>query len=60
MLTKTQVINTVNNFSNSIQIDELIEKLIFVEKVEKGLDDAKQKRISSSVDTKKKLSKWLK
>ena len=60
MLTKNQVINTVNNFSSTIKIDELIDKLIFVEKVEKGLNDVKEKRISNSVDSKKKLSKWLK
>jgi hypothetical protein len=38
MLTKENVIKTISKFPESFPLDELIEKLIFMDKVEKGLD----------------------
>ena len=37
MLTKQRVIETIGNFPDTFSIDELIEKLIFLEKVERGM-----------------------
>jgi hypothetical protein len=41
-------------------IDQVIDHLIFIEKVQKGKEDSKSGRINSKEETKKKLSKWIK
>jgi Zn-dependent alcohol dehydrogenase len=60
MLTKTQILNTVNSLSNKVELDELIDKLIFMDKVEKGLTDVKEGKVLSAELAKTKLKKWLK
>ena len=36
MLTKEKLTKTINNLPDSFTIDELIEQLIFIEKIEEG------------------------
>jgi Zn-dependent alcohol dehydrogenase len=60
MLTKTQILNTVNSLSNKVELDELIDKLIFMDKVEKGLTDVKEGKVVPAHQAKTKLKKWLK
>ena len=40
MITKTQLIHSLDKLSDNFTIDQIIDHLIFVEKVQKGLDDA--------------------
>jgi hypothetical protein len=55
------VINTVREFPAQFDLDELLEKLIFIEKVEKGLEQAKQgKTISHEKVVKHFQKKWSK
>ncbi|OFX46392.1 MAG: hypothetical protein A2046_13785 [Bacteroidetes bacterium GWA2_30_7] len=60
MITKTQLINTLDNLPENISIDQIIDHLIFIEKIQKGMDDSKNGRINSKDEAKKKLNKWLK
>ncbi|MBI1184141.1 hypothetical protein GC194_07710 [bacterium] len=60
MITKTQIINSLDKLPDNLTIDQLVDHLIFVEKVEKGLDDSINGRVSSKEEAKEKLSKWLK
>lgn len=57
MITKTQIIDTL--LPEKLTIDQLIEHLIFIEKVQKGLDDSNSGKVNSKEETKKKLIKWL-
>jgi len=59
MITKTQIKNTLDRLPENLTIDQLIDHLIFIEKVEKGLSDSSNNRINSKEEAKKKLSKWL-
>ncbi len=59
MITKTQIIDTLNLLPEKLTIDQLIEHLIFIEKVQKGLDDSNSGKVNSKEETKKKLIKWL-
>jgi predicted transcriptional regulator len=59
MLTKAQIINSLDRLPESFSLDEFIDHLIFVEKVEKGLDDSINGRVHSKQEAKEKLSKWL-
>ena len=60
MITKAQIIDTLQGLPNKMTLDQLIDKMIFVEKVQNGLDDSKTGKVFSKEQTKKKLSKWLK
>ena len=60
MITKTQIINSLDKLPERLTIDQVVDHLIFVEKVEKGLDDSVNGRINTKEEAKQKLKKWLK
>lgn len=60
MITKTQLISTIEGLPENLTIDQVIDHLVFLEKVQKGLDDSKQGKVISKEQAKEKLSKWLK
>ena len=60
MLTKENVIKTVSKLPENFSLDELIDELIFIEKVQKGLDESHKNKVYSKEEAKKRLSKWLK
>jgi hypothetical protein len=59
MITKTQLINTLDKLPENLTVDQLIDHLIFIEKVQNGLEDSEKGRINSKEEAKQKLSKWL-
>jgi len=60
MLTKDNVIKTISKFPDSFSLDELVDKLIFMDKVERGLDQSQSNKVHTHEEAKKWLSKWLK
>ena len=60
MITKTQLIHTLDKMPENITIDQVIDQLIFLEKVQKGLDDSAEGRIQNKDQAKAKLNKWFK
>ena len=60
MITKTQIINSLNNLPDNLTIDQVIEHLIVVEKVQKGLEDSASGKVYSKEDAKDQIKKWLK
>jgi hypothetical protein len=60
MLTKNSVLKTIKELPDNFDLDELINKLIFIDKVQKGLDQSLQNQVVSETQAKKKLAKWLK
>lgn len=60
MLTKDNVIKTISKFPDNFTLDELVDKLIFMDKVDRGLEQSLANKVSSQDEAKKKLSKWLK
>jgi hypothetical protein len=60
MLTKVNVIKTIENFPDSFTLDELVDKLIFMDKVERGLDQSYSNKVSTQDEARKRLEKWLK
>ncbi len=58
MITKTQIKNSLDNLPENVTVDQVIDQLIFLEKIQKGLDDSKNGRINSKEEAKEKLSKW--
>jgi hypothetical protein len=60
MLTKEKVNKTINNLPDKFTIDELIDRLIFMEKIEEGLQQSEEGRVVSNEDLKIIIDKWSK
>ncbi len=60
MITKEKVIDSLKNMPDSFSIDELIDKLVFIEKVEKGLEQSEKGEVFSTEQAKDMLKKWSK
>lgn len=58
-MTKHQVVDSLKSFPEKFSVEDLIEKLIFIEKVEEGLVQSKNGETVSMDDAKKRLHKWL-
>ena len=59
MLTKTNVIESLKVLPDNFTIDELLEQLVFVQKVEEGLKQSENGETISSAEAKKRIDKWL-
>ena len=56
---KNTVIETLNAFEDEFDAEKLIERLLFVEKVEKGLKDAEEGKVMDFKEVKQKFTdKW--
>lgn len=60
MLSKEILKKTIDNLPSQFSIDELIERLIFIEKVEEGIAQADTGELVSNEDVKEMISKWSK
>jgi len=60
MLTKNKLRQSIDNLPESFTIDQLIEQLIFIEKVEEGLIQSLSGQIISDKDVKFIIDKWSK
>lgn len=58
MLTKSTVKKTIENLPDSFTIDELIDQLIFIEKVEEGIQQSDEGKVVSNEDIKSMIDKW--
>ena len=58
MLTKVKVKKSIDNLPDSFTIDELIDQLIFIEKVEEGIKQSEQGKVVSNEDVKKMIDRW--
>ncbi|HMP99014.1 MAG TPA: hypothetical protein PKC24_04475 [Cyclobacteriaceae bacterium] len=55
---RDKVMETVKEFPQEFDLEELIERLVFVEKVEKGLDQIKEGKTVSHEQVKQEVKKW--
>ncbi|MFA5834808.1 MAG: hypothetical protein WDA22_15130 [Bacteroidota bacterium] len=58
-MTKDFVMKTLKEFPDLFTIDELVEKLVFKQKVQNGLEQSEKDNTFSSDEAKKQLTKWL-
>lgn len=58
MLTKSKVKKSIDNLPDSFTIDELIDQLIFIEKVEEGIQQSDNAQLVSNEDVKNMIDKW--
>jgi predicted transcriptional regulator len=60
MLTREKVINSIKDLPDSFTIDELIDRLIFIEKVEQGLKQSEEGKVIPHDEVGKIIEKWSK
>jgi hypothetical protein len=60
MLTKEKVINYVSELPDQFSIDDLVEKLILIEKIETGITQTQQGMVLSMDEMKEKIKSWRK
>jgi len=59
MLSKTQIINSLEKLPETLSMDQLINHCIFLEKVQRGLEDSINHRLHSKEIAIQKFKKWL-
>ena len=59
MLEKTIVFDSLQDMPDKFEVDDLIERFILIEKIQKGLDDVATGRVFDESETEKRLEKWL-
>ncbi|MEQ8553639.1 MAG: hypothetical protein RIC06_20835 [Cyclobacteriaceae bacterium] len=59
-MNKQAAINSLKDMPQDFELDELIERLVVIEKIEKGRKDVESGQSYAHEEAKDKLNKWLK
>ena len=59
MITKTKLIETIDKFPETFSIDELIEKAILIDKIERGDEQSKKGNTISEEELEREMQKWF-
>lgn len=57
---KSTIIHTLNELPNKFNLDEFLEHLIVIEKIDEGMEEAKNGKLLSHDKVKKMVAKWHK
>jgi hypothetical protein len=60
MITKNKLVKSIKDMPNEFSLDELLDRIVFLQKIEIGLEQSKSDTTHSTVKAKEKLSRWLK
>ena len=60
MLTKSIVTAAINDLPEKFTLDEIIQRMYLLHKIEKARQKSKEGKTYSTTEAKKKLQKWLK
>ena len=56
---KSTVIEIISKLPEEVSVDEIIERLIVLEKIERGQQQVKEGKVNTEGEAKAKLAKWL-
>ena len=59
-MTREKAIETINGFPQEFELEELFERLLFIDKVQKGLEQLKQGETVSHDEVKNRIQQWKK
>lgn len=59
MITKEQLISTIKELPDDFSVDDVLERIMLLEKIEIGLQQSAAGQIKSTEDAKQSLQKWL-
>jgi predicted transcriptional regulator len=60
MLTKEKVKKTIERLPDNFTVDQVIEELVVLNKIEEGLKDIEEGRVFTTDQVKQELKVWLK
>jgi hypothetical protein len=60
MLKKAKVLKSIRQLPESFSVDELIDKVVLLQKIETGMEQSEKGLVKSTAAAKKSLKKWLK
>lgn len=60
MLTKTQLQETINQLPEQFSVDEFIDKIILVDKINRGNLQSEKKETLNEEEVDKEMAKWFK
>ncbi len=60
MLTKAEVLKSLQSLPGKFQAEDAIEKIVLLEKIRIGMEQSKNGKVVSKEEAKRKLKKWLK
>lgn len=60
MITKKQILSSMKELPESFSAEEIIDKIILLQKIDMGLEQSKDGKVVSENDARKRLKKWLK
>jgi predicted transcriptional regulator len=60
MLTKDRLHRTIDRLPDDLTVDQIINELILLDKIDQGLNDVNQGKVYATEEVKNKLNKWLK
>lgn len=60
MIAKDRLVKSLKDMPDKFSLDELLDRIIFLQKIEIGLEQSKTGKTNSTERAKEKLSKWLK
>jgi hypothetical protein len=59
MLTKEKIISGIQKLPDSVTIDDILDHILFMEKIEKGLQQLDNGQIITDEELDIRLAKWL-
>ena len=58
MLTKANVIKTLTRFPDNFTIDDLVDEMILLDKIERGIQDADNGKVISEDELDNRIKEW--
>ena len=59
MLTKERVLQTVGNLPDKFSLDDLLDQIILLEKIEKGIEQSDKDEVIKDEELDNQLPEWL-
>jgi hypothetical protein len=59
MLTKEKLLESINDMPDKIVLDDLLDRILLLEKIEIGLEQSQKNQVKSTEQAKKILEEWL-
>ena len=59
IITREQLIETIKQLPPEFSVDEVMERILLLEKIETGLQQSQKGKVTPDEDLDKKLPKWL-
>ncbi len=59
MTTKDKIIKGLKKLPDSVTIDDILDQIILVEKIEKGIEQSEKNQVVPDDELDKRLGKWL-